>query len=362
MAYNAIVAYMLWSFLPNFITNFLHTKIYYGFTIRAGEPHPQPGSPQFAKHRRNIYAFVIGCYLLFTIWEADWNLQKEGHFYEVLNVPLDVGEKGLKTQARRLKALVHPDKADAAFRTQTEQMFINFKNAEDTLVDPVKRFAYERFGPDILSWKGCTTEGDYILRGFQSRIPSYIGYVLFLTIAQFLGRFPQGTFWHYLTLLSLFVFETTAITRPHFPPILSTIINPLFQTLHLHPPYLPFQIITLAQQIAFSIFIALSQLAPAFKTPATTTAAAIGSAEAMEQQQQEMNKLMGMVALVQGDTQRILQLEVAPFLGEGASERRLRDGLKSWLVVNEVRSEGGVAAAVKRAVERRNEEGGEEVG
>jgi hypothetical protein len=156
---------------------------------------------------------VIGAYLLYTIYEADWNLQRDGHFYQDLRVPINVDMRTLKSQARRLyvqtlrapagdimlmqsfrKAMAHPDKADAQFRAQSDQLFISIKAAEETLVDPVKRFAYERFGPGILQWKGCATERDYIITGFQQMFPRYIGIVLFLVVAQFLGRFAHGTY------------------------------------------------------------------------------------------------------------------------------------------------------------------------
>lgn len=263
--------------------------------------------------------------------------------------------------------MAHPDKADSQFRGQSDQLFINFKTAEETLVDPVRRFAYERFGPDILQWKDCTTEGDFIGRGFQQMLPRYIGSVLFLLMAQFLGRFPHGTYvsgdylvlrtqslqilqWHYLTIASLFVFEVTTITRPHFPLFLTSIINPLVLALRLRPAYLPFQLIAIAQTAALSVFIAISQLAPAFKTPATA------GNDDKEAQQHQMNQVMTMAAVTQQDTQRLLGLEVAPFKENGDAEKRLKEQLRVWLVQNELRNEAGVAAAIRRVAERRNEE------
>jgi hypothetical protein len=154
--------------------------------------------------------------------------------------------------------------------------------------------------------------------------------------------------WHYLTIISLFVFETTAITRPHFPMLLTSVINPLLQALRLRPAYLPFQLIAIAQSAALSIFIAISQLAPAFKTPATA------GADDKEAQQQQMNQLMGIAAMTQQDTQRLLGLEVAPFKENANAEKRLKEQLKVWLVQNELRNEAGVNAAIRRVAERRN--------
>ena len=44
----------------------------------------------------------------------------------------------------------HPDKVSAADRPAAEARFVHLKIARDVLTDPVKRFAYDRFGPDIL--------------------------------------------------------------------------------------------------------------------------------------------------------------------------------------------------------------------
>jgi hypothetical protein len=81
-------------------------SLYYAFAIRAGDPWPQPGTPLFNKHRRNIYCFVIGVYLFYTIYAADWELQRQGHFYQDLRVPVEVDANTLKKHARRLYVIV----------------------------------------------------------------------------------------------------------------------------------------------------------------------------------------------------------------------------------------------------------------
>jgi hypothetical protein len=158
-----------------------------------------------------------------------------------------------------------------------------------------------------------------------------------------------------LTITTLFVFELTAVTRPTFPAILSKLINPIFGTLRIHPPYLPFQIITIAHQACISIFIAISQLAPLFQ-------ANLGSgSDTPEAQQQLMQQTMALASLTHQESQRLLTLEVAPFVQNPAAEKSLRDQLKSWIVLNEIRNEQGVQSAIQRVVQRRNESVQEEV-
>jgi DnaJ-class molecular chaperone len=43
----------------------------------------------------------------------------------------------------------HPDRSSDP---RDEQIFIVLRRAYETLSDPTKRFAFDRFGPDILTW------------------------------------------------------------------------------------------------------------------------------------------------------------------------------------------------------------------
>jgi hypothetical protein len=132
-------------------------------------------------------------------------------------------------------------------------------------------------------------------------------------------------------------------------------LNPLLRTTHVHTPYLPFQIIKIVRQTAFSVFIAVNQLAPALASPAN-------NANSEEGLQAGMNQLRGVVALTNQGAQRLLELEFAPFRSEEGEKGmdRLKRELGNWLVNNEIRNERGVDAAIKGVVERRNAEAREE--
>lgn len=58
------------------------------------------------------------------------------------------------------------------------------REAQETLVDPVKRFGYDRFGPDIQKWGELSTMRDIFLASLtRSVIPSYvIGFVMMLML------------------------------------------------------------------------------------------------------------------------------------------------------------------------------------
>jgi len=229
-------------------------------------------------------------------------------------------------------------------------MYINIKLARETLLDPVKRFAYDRFGPSMLEWRGSRTKGDYILAGITRSAPLYIGSTIFMVAYGFLGYLQSGQYWRYVTLAVIMAFEMYTVTRPFYPPILSNVINPVLSRLTQHPPYLPFQALSLARKISVSIFIAINQLAPQYK-PQGGAAGTKTDAAANEQ----IDRLTVLGRALDAETKRLLGLELSPFRDDRQMEGRARDQLKAWLVRNEIRNDPGVSAAVTRAIQRRSQ-------
>ena len=83
------------------MTGYLQS-ILYAVLIRAGDPKPAPGSPRYIRDRKRVHVFVIVAYLLYTIYEADYQLRQAGDFYQALGVPHNVDEKALQSRFRRL--------------------------------------------------------------------------------------------------------------------------------------------------------------------------------------------------------------------------------------------------------------------
>lgn len=349
MAAEYVMSLGGWAFLPNLVTNWTQ-QTYYSITIRAGDPHPAPGTPLYQKHRRNIFTLVIASYLLFTIYQTDWQIQRESDFYNLMGVPFDADEKTIAKQLRRQLALNHPDKVAAAEREWAEQVFIQVRVAHDTLTDPVKRFAYERFGPDMLQWKNCKSMQDYIWQGAQNSGVAILSALVVILIAQAFGQMGHGSYWRYLILAGMLVFELHTMTRAHFPRILTHVLNPLFALSPGHRPYVPFQLTNLVRRTGFSLFVAVNQLAPWYSS-------APSSAAAEEAQQNTLiSQLRRTLALTQQDSGRLLALEHMPFAGDARQEGIMKERLVEWLVQNEVRNDPAVSAAMNRAIERRNVE------
>ena len=292
---------------------------------------------------------VIIVYLLYTLYEADYTIRQRGDFYQDLGLSPGAEEKQIKSKFRRLAALQHPDKVptdDPIRHAAAESNFVNLKTAQDTLSDPVKRFAYERFGPDVLKWQHCKTIRDYLVTGIQtSSLPLYAGSALTLALLSLTNYLQWGRFWRYLTLAGLFLLEYHTITRPYPSPLLTKFFNPILSRLTAHPPLLPFQLLALARKATFTLFIAFSQLGNLFPQSAPTTAVPTSQHDL-----QQLARLEATAKASEVESSRLLAMDMAPFVGDEQGTKELRGRVKEWLVNNTVRADPEVRDAMGRAL------------
>ena len=340
--------------------------IYYGITIRAGDPKPQPGTPRWAEHRRRIHILVVAAYLLYTIYEADFELRRAGNFYADLGVPFAASERDVKARFRRLAAQFHPDKVASSSDASSDAAsayYVHLKTAADTLADPVRRFAYDRFGPSVNTWQHCASVLDYVVRGAQALLPDYGGAVLVIYALGLAGLLSWGQYWRWLAMAVLFVFEAHTITRPTHPAFLARVVNPLLESLGggVHPPFLPFQAISLARQLSMTLAIALNQIGPLLAAdtssgrvvtgPTGGGGGAAGGDEAIVRR--SLERLEAMVRSVDADSARLLEMEMAPYANDPDLLRSMRGKVKEWLVQNTIRADPMVRDALGRSIQRR---------
>ena len=300
---------------------------------------------------------VIIVYLLYTLYEADYIMRQSGDFYQDLGLTPGADEKQIKSRFRRLAALQHPDKVptdDLIRHAAAEANFVNLKIAQDTLSDPVRRFAYERFGPDMLKWQHCKTICDYLVTGLQaSSLPLYAGSTLMMALLSLTNYLQWGRFWRYLTFAALFVLEYHTITRPYASPLLTKIFNPILGKLTFHPPLLPFQLLALARKATFTLFIAFSQLGNLFpqqqEKPTSTTPS--------PHDLQQLARLEGIAKAGEAESSRLLALDMAPFVNDEQGMKELRARVKEWLVNNTIRADPEVRDAMGRALAGRRRSG-----
>ena len=178
-------------------------NVYYEITIRAGDPHPQPPSPRYYRHRRYIFIVVIISYLLYTIFEAFYEIQRQSDFYAVLGVSPFADDKTVKSRFRRLAAQYHPDKvgrgdggSNGNGNGNKEIDFVFLKLAHDTILDPARRFAYDRFGFDSLNWAGqqLMTERELLYEGLQGKVLHGIIGLVLLVVLSFIWSSNYGRY------------------------------------------------------------------------------------------------------------------------------------------------------------------------
>jgi len=336
-----------WTFLPNLVTGWVQT-VWYGITIRAGDPKPQPGSPRFILHRRRIHIIVVSAYLLYTIYEADWDIRRASDFYQDLNIPHSASDRDIKSRFRRLAAIHHPDKVSSS-SPSSEGYFVHLKLAQDTLLNPAKRFAYDRFGPDITTWAHCSTIRDYLVHGLQAVLPYYGVAAVFMYVLGLLGYLEWGKYWRWLALVVLCVFELHTISRPYFPPVAAKLINPILTTFTSHPPYLPFQLIQLARKISITLYIAFSQVGPLLQ-PHTAVPQNASPKAALRQL---LDRLEQTAKETDIEASRLMGMETAPFVGDTQALRDVKGKVKEWLVQNTIRSDPEVRDALGTLLKRR---------
>ncbi|EFX04371.1 heat shock protein DNAj [Grosmannia clavigera kw1407] len=362
-----------WSFLPDLVTGWTQS-LYYSLAIRAGEPHPRPGTPRYAEHRRRIHILVVAIYLAYTVYEADYDLQRAGSLYGDLGVPLTASERDIKSRFRRLAALHHPDKVAASSSTDNNAVnayFVHLKTASDMLLDPARRFAYDRFGPDAVVWASagpplrCVSVRDFVVRGLRTLLPYYGAAVVGLYLLGLLGYLSaRGAYERWLVLACVFVFELHAVSRPTHPRILSAFVNPtLALVAPKHAPLLPFQAVLLARKLSVTLFIGLSRIAPLLS--ADTRSGQIVAADAATTGYSSDNgpnqaallaavdRLDAVGRALDTDAARLLEMEMAPFVGQEDVLSNMRGKIKQWLVQNTIRADPMVRDAVGRSLQRR---------
>ncbi|KAK3360066.1 hypothetical protein B0T25DRAFT_119132 [Lasiosphaeria hispida] len=355
---SGILSLIGWSFLPTLVTGWAQT-VYYGIAIRAGDPKPQPGTPRYAEHRRRIQILVVTLYLAYTIYEADYELQRASSFYADLGVPLHASERDIKSRFRRLAALYHPDKAgngDSSQNAAVNAYFVHLKTAADTLLDPARRFAYERFGPDMLGWQRCVTIRDFVVRGAQNIVPYYGAAGALMYGLGLLGYLDWGRFERWLVLAVLFVFELHTVTRPGRPALFEKAVNPLLALVANRPPYLPFQAIALARKLSVTVYIAFSQIGPLLAADTSGGQVLVGGRKGLNEEaalKQGLDRLEATARSLDADAGRLLETEMAPFAGDEEMMGTVRGKVKEWLVQNTIRADPMVRDAVGRSFMKR---------
>lgn len=237
----ALVSLVGWMFLPGAISTFLHNQLEHLMPANFAPA----GTQNYARDRRRIYIAVVLSYLAYTLYTAYQAI--EPNFYEILDVPLDVDVKGLRTRFRRLSAVYHPDKGG------DETYFRLLRIAYDTLSSPTKKFAYDRFGKVVTDWDDkIKTLYEYMLYGFMVMWPYYAGTGILVIGLSWIQNATFGLYWRTLSLLWL--------ATIHFVICTSNERLAIFR--FLFPAKVQFEHAQLTQSFMIAVLIAISQVGP----------------------------------------------------------------------------------------------------
>lgn len=108
-------------------------------------------------------------------------------FYQLLGVLPTTDDRAIKSRFRRLAAIYHPDKLPQSSNGDgSEAFFLQLKLAQDTLIDPVKRLVYDRFGRQVVERTKAKSIRELFYGGLLALLPQYFsGLVVMLALNKF---------------------------------------------------------------------------------------------------------------------------------------------------------------------------------
>lgn len=182
-ASSHLASFVAWQFLPPALAKILLSSFYSVF------PHHRPAVPQNAppsqlayenaratRHATRARTALVAAYLLYTIASAYWAQGQgfEQNYYSLLGISREAVEEGgagvVKSHWRRLARVYHPDKVGK----EGEGLFVALRQGVEVLESEGKRWAYERWGPEIGEWGRLVTQRDYLSRGVQQTGVFYV--------------------------------------------------------------------------------------------------------------------------------------------------------------------------------------------
>ncbi|TDL23093.1 hypothetical protein BD410DRAFT_859597 [Rickenella mellea] len=254
-----------WNYIPDLATRQALGFIHRLPLFRHPNAPPPPGTPAWHKHYRYTFAAVVLGYLIYNLVTA--SSETPPNFYEILGVSPDADEGALKYAFRAFAKRNHPDRVGP----QGEELFIQVRDAFEALKNPTTRFAYDRFGPDAITWSDCATPKEFIHKGLMQASGFYIGTSLVLLFFSAALSASPVAFWRYLLLASLFASELCLILDPPASRLSSAAhdlagprANSFFTTAvrFIFPRRVPHQHILLLHQIFVFLSVALSRVVP----------------------------------------------------------------------------------------------------
>ncbi|KAG0288433.1 hypothetical protein BGZ98_004264 [Dissophora globulifera] len=211
---------------------------------------PPKDSPTFKRHTSRILCGVVLAYLVYVVYEADRSLGLT--HYDTLELDFhEFSQKSLKTNFRKASLQYHPDKVGR------EDLFVRIRGAHEVLSDPVKRYAYDHFGPSALKCTTCITIKDYLQNGLTTMSSFFTLAFVVLLLISLLGKAPHGRYWRFIFLAAMGALELAMVLSP----------TPIALMEWILPGRVTFEQITLMHRLYLSAAIAASWIGPILIPP-----------------------------------------------------------------------------------------------
>lgn len=157
-------------------------------------------------------------------------------------------------------------------------MFIEVRDAFEALKNPVTRYAYDRFGPEAITWMQCTTIREYVRHGLMQSAGFYIVSCGLLLLVSAVRQPSYVALWQYLLFAAVFTFELKFILSPSpsspsqappLPNLLSDLTSRNHQTVLalLWPRRVAYQHIRFLHSLFTFLSFALSRVAQVLFPP-----------------------------------------------------------------------------------------------
>ncbi|KIY46063.1 hypothetical protein FISHEDRAFT_21512, partial [Fistulina hepatica ATCC 64428] len=199
-----------WSIIPDLATRKALPAIhFFAFKYMGAQP-PRQGTPQYQQHYRYTYAFVVLAYLLYNLVNGMVSLPP--NFYQLLGVAPNVDETALRYAFKQFARRNHPDRPGVG--PAGAQQFLVVRDAYEALKNDAVRYAYDRFGPEVLAWKKCVTPRDYVQTGLMRSCGFYIASLVGLFLISRLNPTSQVSFWRYVLFATLLGAEISLVFSP----------------------------------------------------------------------------------------------------------------------------------------------------
>ncbi|WFD30972.1 hypothetical protein MSPP1_001998 [Malassezia sp. CBS 17886] len=183
-------------------------------------------------------------YLAYCITRSYRSLETDA--YALLRVSPTADEPTIKRQFRELAKILHPDKGGASH----DDAFIQVHTAYSVLSDPVRRFAYDRFGNDIHRWRTASSLHDFMSHGLTNQAATFAHLALLQAVFWMMHGSTRGqgvgagTFWGALVLVTAAWMCFDLVVTPRATPVFGV------------PPYM---LVSLLEENVMSFLLVLQQ-------------------------------------------------------------------------------------------------------